>query len=62
MSKPQNANSLDALTLRNEIIVFLWTIQDEGTETSSGGGMGTEDIWVTVGGKRFLIEIKESIK
>jgi hypothetical protein len=61
MSEPktQTTNSLDALTVRNEIIKFLWTIEDQGTELSSGGGLGSEDIWVTIGGKRFYIAITE---
>ena len=54
----QRDRAMKALSLRNEIIKFLETaVADNGEINGSGGGMGSEDIHVTVGGERFHIQI-----
>jgi hypothetical protein len=46
-----------ALSLRNELIQMLQSIKDEGSEIDTGGGGGSEDMWVTVGGVEFVIQV-----
>jgi hypothetical protein len=49
---------LKAMQLRNELVDYLRTaVADEGSAIDTGGGMGKEDIHVTVGGQKFHIEI-----
>lgn len=38
------------------------TIADAGTDMDSGGGMAEADLWVWIGGREFLITIRESGK
>lgn len=50
----------ETFTLAKEILDFLNTIKDEGTEIDSGGGFGGSDLWVTIGGEEFIIQVKKS--
>jgi hypothetical protein len=49
-----------AATLASEIRDFLKNIKDEGTNIDSGGGDGSADLWVTVGGVEYFINIAKS--
>lgn len=51
--------SPDAMTIREELRAFLNTIIDEGTHIDSGGGFGQADLWPKIGGKEFLVSIKD---
>jgi hypothetical protein len=49
---------LVAMQLRNEIVQFLRSsVADHGTAIDTGGGMGAEDIHVTVDGVQVHIQI-----
>jgi len=48
------------LGLAHEIREYLKTVVDEGTEIDSGGSDGTGDLWATVGGVEYIINIKKS--
>ncbi len=47
-----------ARLLSHEIMDYLESIKDDGSARDSGGGDGTADVWVTVGGTEFIINIK----
>lgn len=51
-----------AFGLAGEIRSFLMSVKDEGTAIDSGGGDGTGDIWVTVGGIEYFVSIRKSNK
>lgn len=51
--------SPDAITIREELRAFLQTIVDEGTHIDSGGGLGQADLWPRIGGKEFLVTVKD---
>lgn len=48
--------------LMSELRRFLASVKDEGTSIDSGGGDGTGDLWVTVGGVEYFISARLSNK
>lgn len=46
--------------LMTELRAFLASIADAGTSIDSGGGDGTGDLWVTVGGVEYFISARLS--
>ena len=49
-----------ALVLAQEISAMLKNIVDEGTAIDSGGGDGSADLWATVDGKEYFINVRKS--
>jgi hypothetical protein len=54
-----SAASDDTETRCDELEAFLRTIIDEGTYIDSGGGFGQADLWPRIGGKEFLVTVKD---
>lgn len=52
----------DAASLRDEIRELLSTVRDHGTSADTGGGMGSADLWVTVQGVEYYINVKRGSK
>lgn len=52
-----SAPDLLAMQLRHEIEGWLENIKDHGTPIEGGGGMGSDDIHVVIGGVKFHIQI-----
>ena len=48
------------LTLAHEIRRLLGSLKDEGTSIDSGGGDGSANLWVTVGGVEYYLTIIRS--
>lgn len=46
-----------ALTLRNELLPLLKTLNDSGTPIDTGGGLGSEDLHLRYQGNRIHIQI-----
>lgn len=46
--------------LASEIRSFLDSLKDEGTAIDSGGGDGSADLWVTVQGVEYFINVRKS--
>ena len=60
MPQDEQLNSdraMKALQLRHELQRFLETSIADNGETSGGGGLGSEDITLSVGGEAFHIQI-----
>lgn len=49
--------AMKALQLRHELQTFLSASIADNGETSGGGGLGSEDIILSVGGEAFHIQI-----
>lgn len=47
-------------SLAGELRTYLKTIRDEGTHIDSGGGDGSADLWVTVQGVEYYINVRQS--
>lgn len=56
------STNFEAGDVAAKIRTQLETIKDEGTKIDSGSGMGSSDIWVTIDGVEWYIEIKKSLK
>jgi hypothetical protein len=54
---PGSDPALKAMQIRHEISQFVDTTIADFDSVESGGGMGQEDIWFSVGGVRFHISI-----
>lgn len=52
---------LVAMQLRNELVGMLYNITDHGSSVDTGGGLGSEDIYCTVGGYSFHIKISHDV-
>ena len=50
------------LSLSSELENFLQTVKDEGTEIDSGTDFRSRDLWVTVGGVEWRINIRRNEK
>jgi hypothetical protein len=51
----------NALTVREEIRGFLkGALADRGSSMDRGGGMGVADLWVLIGGREYLISVKDT--
>lgn len=50
----------ETVSVRDEIHSLLQSIKDEGSKIDTGFGMDSADLWVTVGGVEFYIQIKRS--
>ena len=48
------------LRLSNELANFLRTVKDEGTEIDAGTDFQSRDLWVTVGGVEWKINIRRN--
>lgn len=49
----------DACVIRDEIKAFLkQAAADEGSSLDTGGGLGGADLWFTVGGREYILNIK----
>lgn len=61
MPQDEQLNSdraMKALQLRHELQEFLSVSIADNGETSGGGGLGSEDIMLSVGGEAFHIQIR----
>lgn len=47
-------------SLMLELREILQNVKDQGTSIDSGGGDGTGDLWVTVGGVEYFVSIRLS--
>ncbi|QIG76694.1 hypothetical protein EVC28_070 [Rhizobium phage RHph_I1_23] len=53
---------LKALAVRNEIVGFLRAaLVDEGSAIDTGGGLGSEDVWFTIDGEQYHLQISHKI-
>lgn len=52
---------LDNFTMINVLRAVLEPIKDAGTGMDSGGCADSADLWITVGGKEYYIQIQKSI-
>jgi hypothetical protein len=50
------------LSLSKELSDFLQTVKDEGTHIDSGTDFRSRDLWVTVGGVEWRINIRANRK
>ena len=50
----------ETLAFRDELVSLLNNLRDEGTGIDTGSGYGVGDIWVTVGGTEFFIQVQRS--
>lgn len=48
------------ISLAGEIRSFLQSVKDHGTEIDSGSGNGNADLWVTVQGVEYYINVRPS--
>jgi hypothetical protein len=55
-----NQTTKNAASLASEIMAFLETVKDQGTEIDTGSGMDESDLWVKVGGVEWFINVKKS--
>jgi hypothetical protein len=46
--------------LMQDLRAYLHAIKDHGTHVDSGGGDGTGDLWVTVGGVEYFVTVRLS--
>jgi len=44
----------------NRIEAALRSVADEGTHIDTGGGIGSRDLWVKIGGVEFLVQVSVS--
>lgn len=47
----------DAMQVRNLIREMLSSQVDEGSNMDTGGGFGSADLWLTFGGKEFVVTV-----
>jgi hypothetical protein len=52
-----NTEVMQMLSLSKELSDFLQTVKDEGTHIDSGTDFRSRDLWVTVGGVEWRINI-----
>lgn len=55
-----NKTTQNAATVAHEIMNFLDTVKDQGSEIDTGSGMNESDLWVSIGGIEWIITIKKS--
>ena len=53
---------MQMLSLSKELSDFLQTVKDEGTDIDAGTDFRSRDLWVTVGGVEWRINIRASEK
>lgn len=57
---PDN-RTFNALTIREELRGFIRrALADEGSPMDSGGGLGQADLWVWIGGREFIITVRDT--
>jgi len=53
---------MQMLSLSKELSDFLQTVKDEGTDIDAGTDFRSRDLWVTIGGVEWRINIRASEK
>lgn len=48
----------DAASVRNLIREMMQSQVDHGTSMDGGGGFGSADLWMTIGGREFIVTVK----
>lgn len=48
----------DAMQVRNLIREMMRSQVDEGTSMDGGGGLGSADLWMTIGGHEFIVTVQ----
>lgn len=48
----------DAAQVRDLIREMMRSQVDEGTSMDGGGGFGSADLWLTIGGREFFVNVK----
>ena len=57
-----NTEVMQMLSLSKELRNFLETVKDEGTDIDAGTDFRSRDLWVTVGGVEWRINIRVNTK
>lgn len=52
----------DACQVRNLIREMMRSQVDEGSSMDGGGGFGCADLWMTIGGHKFIVTVKPITK